>query len=76
MRGAIPPLPNTPSWRGAQLKAQEQVYFLLLPMYIKFSKWTLPLGFTTKIWHEFPICSICATCHYLITIISKGYYVE
>jgi len=20
MRGAIPPLPNTPSWRGAQLK--------------------------------------------------------
>jgi hypothetical protein len=21
MRGAIPPLPNTPSWRGAQLKS-------------------------------------------------------
>jgi hypothetical protein len=27
MRGAISPLPNTPSWRGAQLKkAQEQLY--------------------------------------------------
>jgi len=26
MRGAIPPLPNTPSWRGAQLKkAQGQL---------------------------------------------------
>jgi hypothetical protein len=22
MRGAMPPFPNTPSWRGAQLKAQ------------------------------------------------------
>jgi hypothetical protein len=31
MRGAIPPLPNTPSWRGAQLqrKAQGQLYFYL-----------------------------------------------
>jgi hypothetical protein len=27
MRGAIPPLPNTPSWRGAQLKiAQGQLH--------------------------------------------------
>jgi hypothetical protein len=27
MRGAIPPLPNTPSWRGAKLrKAQKQHY--------------------------------------------------
>jgi hypothetical protein len=23
MRGAIPPLPNTPSWRGAQLKHRD-----------------------------------------------------
>jgi hypothetical protein len=26
MSGAMPPLPNTPSWRGAQLKAQGQLY--------------------------------------------------
>jgi hypothetical protein len=37
MSGAIPPLPNTPSWRGAQLKkeAQGQLYlYLLTLMYI------------------------------------------
>jgi hypothetical protein len=26
MRGVIHPLPNTPSWRGAQLKAKGQLY--------------------------------------------------
>jgi hypothetical protein len=31
MSGAINPLPNTPSWSGAQLKeAQGQLYFILL----------------------------------------------
>jgi hypothetical protein len=31
MRGAIPPLPNTLSWRGAQFKkAQGQLYIYLL----------------------------------------------
>jgi hypothetical protein len=34
MRGAIPPLPNTPSWRGAQIKALEQLYFYVLFIYI------------------------------------------
>jgi hypothetical protein len=29
MSGAIPPFPNTPSWRGAQLKAQGQLYLYL-----------------------------------------------
>jgi hypothetical protein len=29
MRGATPPLSNTPSWRGAQLKAQGQLYLTL-----------------------------------------------
>jgi len=29
MRGAIPPLPNTQSWRGAQLKTQGQLYLYL-----------------------------------------------
>jgi hypothetical protein len=33
MRGAIPPLPNTPSWRGAQLKkAQGQLYRLTVKL--------------------------------------------
>jgi hypothetical protein len=27
MRGAIPPLPNTPSWRGAQLKQRDSFTF-------------------------------------------------
>jgi hypothetical protein len=30
MSGAVPPLPNTPSWRAAQLKAQGQLYLLPL----------------------------------------------
>jgi len=29
MRGAIPPLPDAPAWRGAQLKAQGQLYLSL-----------------------------------------------
>jgi len=35
MSGAIPPLPNTPSWRGAQFKkAQGQLYLLHFPFII------------------------------------------
>jgi len=31
MSGAIPPLPDTPSWRGAQLKkSQGKLYYTLL----------------------------------------------
>jgi hypothetical protein len=29
IRGAIPPLPNTPSWRGVQLKHREKFTFNL-----------------------------------------------
>jgi hypothetical protein len=29
MSGAIPPLPNTPSWRGAQLKHRDSFTFTL-----------------------------------------------
>jgi hypothetical protein len=37
-----PPLPNTPSWRGAQLKSQGQLYLLPMPQehiktYMKFT---------------------------------------
>jgi hypothetical protein len=30
MRGAVPPLPNTPSWRGANLRAREQLYIYFM----------------------------------------------
>jgi len=34
MRGAIPPLPNTTSWRGSQLKKQGQFYLISSPLLI------------------------------------------
>jgi hypothetical protein len=34
-RGAIPPLPNTPSWRGAQLKKHKDNFNFILPWIIK-----------------------------------------
>jgi hypothetical protein len=30
MRGSIPPLPNTPSWRGAKLKLRDSFTFYLI----------------------------------------------
>jgi len=33
MSGAIPPLPSTPSWRGAQLKHGENFTFFPLPLH-------------------------------------------
>jgi hypothetical protein len=30
MRGGIPPLPNTPPWRGAQLKSRDNFTFTLI----------------------------------------------
>jgi len=35
MRGSIPPLPHTPSWRGAQIKHRDSFY--LLPSDVFFS---------------------------------------
>jgi hypothetical protein len=32
MRGVILPLPNTPSWRGAQLKQKESFTFIIIPV--------------------------------------------
>jgi hypothetical protein len=32
MSGAIPPLPNTPSWRGTQLKHRDKFTFTLQPI--------------------------------------------
>jgi len=44
MRGAIVPIPNTPSWRGAQLKeAQGQLYLLLITSNVLFAQfWNIP----------------------------------
>jgi hypothetical protein len=39
MSGTITPLPNTPSWRGAQLKkAQGQLYLHQYLLYINYMK--------------------------------------
>jgi hypothetical protein len=43
MCGAIPPLPNTPSWRGAQLKHRDT--FTTLATYLAHRK---PLDITTS----------------------------
>jgi hypothetical protein len=48
MRGAIPPLPNMPSWRGAQLRHRDNftllyftlLYFTLLYEGVSKSFWT------------------------------------
>jgi hypothetical protein len=34
MRGVIPPIPNTPSKRGAQLKHRDNFTLLPLPLYL------------------------------------------
>jgi hypothetical protein len=53
MRGAIPLLPNTPSWRGAQLKkAHGQLSFPFLSQ----CHVSLVLSFGTKIIHTWFIC--------------------
>jgi hypothetical protein len=33
MSGTIPPLPNTPSWRGAQLKHRDKSVFISMGNY-------------------------------------------
>jgi hypothetical protein len=48
MGGAVPPLPNTPSWRGAQLGgAQGQLYFTFYTSVGQAS------GVVTKKFHDF-----------------------
>jgi hypothetical protein len=37
MRGAVPPLPSTPSWRGAQLKKHRETLFLILKTKLNYS---------------------------------------
>jgi hypothetical protein len=46
MRGAIPPLPNTPSWRGAQFKHRDN--FTLLLLYSVWHIFIFVLGFLIK----------------------------
>jgi hypothetical protein len=36
MRGAIPPFPNTPSWRGAQLKHKVIIIIIIIIIIISF----------------------------------------
>jgi hypothetical protein len=54
MGGAIPPLPNTPSWRGAQLGgAQGQLYlFLRFIGYTAFSGRMIVNDKPGRMWRE------------------------
>jgi hypothetical protein len=38
MNGAIPPLPNTPPWRGAQLKYRDNFTFITLCVITLYNK--------------------------------------
>jgi hypothetical protein len=61
MRGAIPPLPHMPSWRGAQLKHRDDFTFAFtctLPIYDKVS---IREGVSTKLSDIF-ISSLRAAC--------------
>jgi hypothetical protein len=49
MRGAIPPFPNTPSWRGVQLKAVGQLYIYLYLLGLLFTNThEIQVSFLTK----------------------------
>jgi hypothetical protein len=48
MSGAIPPLPNTPPWRGAHLKHRDNFTFIECDMYLKHS--VLPLALRTDLF--------------------------
>jgi len=50
MRGAIPPLPNTPSWRGSQLKHRDK-FTCTTFTYMKVDKMTAVVGLIAL-----PIC--------------------
>jgi hypothetical protein len=48
MRGAIPPLPNTPSLRGAQLKHRDTFTFTLITGEMTAEEHVLPLQIYAK----------------------------
>jgi len=58
MGGAVPPLLNTPSWRGAQLQHRENFTFTFTLPYHRLFR----LGFRTKILYALRIFPVCATC--------------
>jgi hypothetical protein len=39
VRGAIPPLPNTPSWCGAQLKHRDNFTFTFITLLLSLYEW-------------------------------------
>jgi hypothetical protein len=73
MSGAIPPLPNTPSWHGAPLKkkAQGQLYIYLLPTSLKTSRnfenedqiqnFSVEFQVTDMLWRNFPTKAVSLT---------------
>jgi hypothetical protein len=52
MCGSVPPLPNTPLWRGAQLKAQGQFYIHLYVI-------SACVVYTSEVKHIFACVGLC-----------------
>jgi hypothetical protein len=50
MRGTIPPLPNTPSWRGAQLKSSTGTTLPLTFTVPLMDKHTVPSGMSVYLY--------------------------
>jgi hypothetical protein len=65
--------PNTPSWRGAQLKkAQGQLYlYLFVPVRKQMNKWNMKL-----VYGSMYILQICAICRCLILLFSGTIHKE
>jgi hypothetical protein len=61
MRGAITPLPNTPSWRGAWLSTGTTLH-LLLPLCLGLPSGPFPSGVQIKLLYAFLISIKHATC--------------
>jgi hypothetical protein len=68
MRGAIPPLPSTPSWRGAHLKHMDN-FTLPLPYWFCYNEDFLAPRPTPKL-HDHPLSSV-RDCLYRIFAVTS-----
>jgi hypothetical protein len=66
MRGAVPLLPNTPSWRGAELKARATLPFTILILsnhiHVRYSECSLSFTYSGQILYEFLVSPTRTTC--------------
>jgi hypothetical protein len=68
VRGAVPQLRKTSSWRGAQLKDRENFTFYLTFTHVGLSSGLFPSGFQTKILYAILVSFVLATCHIHLTV--------